>query len=69
MLIFLTVCLILSQKCFLRFYPEWLRVWMFKVIDFRSLYFKRLKSRSHVLVHSRNETQTRTAFNFLSKKL
>ncbi len=42
---------------------------MLKVIDFRTLYFSRIKSKGYYLLNNHNETQIRKVVNYLSKEL
>jgi hypothetical protein len=75
MLLTLFICVVLSQRFLIKYYPEWLRIRMRKMIEIWSLYFIRLKNRGQVLLHSRSlspgrsATETRTTVNYTSKNL
>jgi hypothetical protein len=67
MLLFLFVCLILSQRFFIRFYPEWLKKKLLKAIALRSMYFMKLKNKGHIILHNRSADQTSAAVNYSSE--
>ena len=69
MLLFIFICFILSQKLFIRFYPEWMRKRLLKLIAFRSLYFSKLKNLGHIILFNRDAVQNRTAVNYSSEEL
>jgi|WetSurMetagenome_2_1015567.scaffolds.fasta_scaffold1286450_1 hypothetical protein len=69
MLLFLFACLILAQRFFIKFYPEWMRKRLLKVVSYKNLYFMKLKNRGHIILPNHNAAQDRAAVNYSSEEL